>query len=68
MKHNHICVRQTFNWLHTEAHDRTAILDYLDIAFSSWHTIHTLWFGRAWNLKIASPYKLAKLLWSERIA
>jgi len=56
MKYNDIGVGQTFDRLYTETHDRAAIFDYLDIALRSWHTIHTLWFGRAWNLKIASPY------------
>jgi len=68
MKYNDIRVGQTFYWLYTKAHDRTAVFDYLDIALCSWHTIHTPWFSRARNLKVASPYKLAKLLWCKRIA
>jgi len=68
VEHNDICIRKKLNWLYTNAHDRTAIFDYLDIAFCSWHTIHALWFSRAWNLKVAPPNKLAKLLGSERIA
>jgi len=56
MKYNNICIGQTFYWLYTKAHDRAAVFDYLDIAPCSWHTIHTPWFSRTRNLKIASPY------------
>ena len=68
MQHNNIGVRQTLYWLYAKAHNRTPIFNNLDIAFGSWHTIHALWLSRAWDLKIATPNKLTKLIRSERIA
>src|SRR6266702_7758245 len=67
VEHNNIGVRQMLDRLHAQAHNCTAILDYLDVAFCSWHAIYTPRFSRAWNLQIAPPYKLVTLLRREDI-
>src|SRR2546428_13789283 len=62
MKHDDISVRQTFYRLYAQAHHRSTILDDLNIAPGTRHTINTLGSCRTWNLQITTPHKLTALL------
>src|SRR5579875_2008522 len=69
VEQEYICLRQAFNWLHTETHHCFAIFYYLDKSSPcTWHPVNTALRTGAWHLQIAVPEYLMPLLRSKYIA